>query len=148
MNEFFQKSALAIAIVGLSLGAVFAATNSIAIPDIEFGSGAKVTPACLSTSLVDYGTSIQGNLSQVTVSNIGSDCAGLWVRISLYTSADGSGAPIEQVVWQLPSVLDAEASYFTTSANDSELADVNVATIYSFLLEVSDTVLQDGPAAP
>ena len=152
--------------LALTVGSVFAATTSISIPDIEFGSGSAQRSDCLSDGVVDYVTSMSGRLTELTISGIGSECAGKWVRISLFTSSDGSGVPVEQVVWQLPAASSPPVASYTVRANGittgvisgviwpssetgtagllSGAATVSVSTINSFLLDSSDSALSDG----
>lgn len=150
--------------ITLSLGGVLAAT-SIAISPVELGAGSASTPTCLQDSVIDFGTSQQGNLTGITISQIGSDCAGQWVRLSLYSSSDGTGLPIEQIVWQVPAASTPPVTAYTLRANgvttettlptvwpsseagSSGLASPTIATsnVNSYLLEVSDTALTDGP---
>jgi hypothetical protein len=152
--------------LSLAIGSVFAASTNISIPDIEFGSGSAQRSDCLSDGLVDYVTSMSGRLTELTISGIGSECAGKWVRISLFTSSDGSGVPVEQVVWQLPAASSPPAASYTVRANGtttgvvsgviwpssetgtagllSGAATVSVSTINSILLDSSDSALSDG----
>jgi hypothetical protein len=149
----------------LALGSVTAAVSTIAIPNIELGGGINSRPACLSTAIVDFGTTVNGELSSVSVSNVGADCTGQWVRLSLFSSSDGSGTPIEQIVWQLPQPSSPPVTTFTLSANGSttvssssniwpvsesgsaglSLTPIDSSAVNSFLLETSDTLLIDGP---
>jgi hypothetical protein len=152
--------------LALTIGSVFAASTSISIPDIEFGSGSAPRSDCLSDGIVDYVTSMSGRLTELTISGIGSECAGKWVRISLFTSSDGSGLPVEQVVWQIPAASSPPVASYTVRANGtttgviagvvwpssetgtagllSGAATVSVSTINSFLLDSSDSALSDG----
>lgn len=152
--------------LALTIGSVFAASTSISIPDIEFGSGSAPRSDCLSDGIVDYVTSMSGRLTELTISGIGSECTGKWVRISLFTSSDGSGLPVEQVVWQLPAASSPPVASYTVRANGtttgviagvvwpssetgvagllSGAATVSVSTINSFLLDSSDSALSDG----
>ena len=155
-----------LASLALSIGSVFAATTSISIPNIEFGSGSASRPDCISDAVVDYTTSSAGRLSELAISGIGSECAGRWVRLSLYTSADGSGQPVEQVVWQMPQPTTPPVTSYTARANGTQTGivsgvvwptneagtsgiwsgavAVSVSTINSFMLESSDSGLSDG----
>ena len=146
----------------VALGTVLAAT-SITIPAIELGAGVAAKPDCLTTAIVDFETSMQGNLSGVTVSAIGPDCAGKWVRLSLYSSSDGTGTPVERIVWQMPAASSPPVTSFTARANGSTtgvvssvvwpasetgssgLADPLIASssVNSFGLETSDNALTD-----
>lgn len=150
--------------LALVLGTVLAAT-AIAIPVIELGAGVADKPGCLDTAVVNFETSMQGNLSGVTVNNIGPDCAGKWVRLSLFSTADGTGTPIEQVVWQMPAATTPPVTSYTAQANGSTtgvvssvvwpndetgaagLAQTLIASssVNSFNLETSDSAITDGP---
>lgn len=165
MNLKTSKSFNLAAAWVLALGSVTAAVTTIAIPAIELGGGVNAKPACLSAAVVDFDTGIDGTLSSLTVSDVGIDCSGQWVRLSLFTSSDGSGAEVEQVVWQIPQLNSPPASTFTLSANGSNTSSsstniwpvsergddglsatpIDSSTVNSFLLESSDTVLSDGP---
>jgi len=151
--------------VVLAVGTVLAGSTAILIPQVELGAGAGTRPGCLSTSVVDYGTSLDGTLSEVTVTQIGSDCAGQWIRISLFASEDGTGEAIEQVVWQMPAASNPPVDFYTAQADGvttgvisgtvwptaetgtsgllSGASAITVSTINSFLLETSDTALTD-----
>jgi hypothetical protein len=150
----------------LTIGSVFAATTSISIPNVEFGSGSAETPDCIANAIVDYTTSSAGRLSELTISGIGGECAGRWVRLSLYTSSDGTGQPVEQVVWQMPQPATPPVASYTARADGTQTgivsgvvwptseadtsgilsgdASVVVSTINSFRLETSDSELSDG----
>ena len=150
----------------LTIGSVFAATTSISIPNVEFGSGSAPRPDCITNALVDYTTSSAGRLSELTISGIGAECAGRWVRISLYTSTDGTGQPVEQVVWQMPQPTVPPVTSYTVRANGTQTGivsgvvwptseggtsgiwsgdvAVSVSTINSFKLETSDSGISDG----
>lgn len=165
MKEIRGRLPLLIASVSLTLGVVMAATTTIFIPNVEFGAGVVGRPGCLETSIVDYGTKINGTLSDISITGIGNDCAGDWIRISLYSSSDGTGVPIEQVVWQLPAPTEPPVNSYTAQANGlttgvisgtvwptseegtsgllSGESAITVSTINSFLLETSDTELTD-----
>jgi hypothetical protein len=151
--------------LALTIGSVFAASTSISIPNIEFGSGSAQRSDCLTDGVVDYVTSMSGQLTELTISGIGNECAGKWVRISLFTSSDGSGLPVEQVVWQIPAASSPPVASYTVRANGnttgvvsgvvwpaseagvdglrSGVAAVSVSTINSFLLDSSDSALSD-----
>ena len=155
-----------LASLALSIGSIFAANTSISIPDVEFGSGSAARPDCIANAIVDYTTSSAGRLSELTISGIGGECAGRWVRLSLYTSADGSGQPVEQVVWQMPQPTVPPVASYTARANGTQTGivsgvvwptseagtsgiwsgavAVSVSTINSFMLESSDSGLSDG----
>ena len=155
-----------LASLALSIGSIFAANTSISIPDVEFGSGSAARPDCIANAIVDYSTSSAGRLSELTISGIGGECAGRWVRLSLYTSADGSGQPVEQVVWQMPQPTVPPVASYTARANGTQTGivsgvvwptseagtsgiwsgavAVSVSTINSFMLESSDSGLSDG----
>jgi hypothetical protein len=155
-----------LASLALSIGSIFAANTSISIPDVEFGSGSASRPDCISDAVVDYTTSSAGRLSELTISGIGGECAGRWVRLSLYTSVDGSGQPVEQVVWQMPQPTVPPVASYTARANGTQTGivsgvvwptneagtsgiwsgavAVSVSTINSFRLETSDSGLSDG----
>ena len=155
-----------LASLALSIGYIFAANTSISIPDVEFGSGSAARPDCIANAIVDYTTSSAGRLSELTISGIGGECAGRWVRLSLYTSADGSGQPVEQVVWQMPQPTVPPVASYTARANGTQTGivsgvvwptseagtsgiwsgavAVSVSTINSFMLESSDSGLSDG----
>jgi hypothetical protein len=155
-----------LASLALSIGSIFAANTSISIPDVEFGSGSAARPDCIANAIVDYTTSSAGRLSELTISGIGGECAGRWVRLSLYTSADGSGQPVEQVVWQLPQPTVPPVASHTARANGTQTGIVSgvvwpasesgtqgivsgasalsVSTVNSFKLETSDSSLSDG----
>ena len=155
-----------LASLALSIGSILAANTSISIPDVEFGSGSAARPDCIANAIVDYTTSSAGRLSELTISGIGGECAGRWVRLSLYTSADGSGQPVEQVVWQMPQPTVPPVASYTSRANGTQTgivsgvvwptseagtsgilsgdAAVSVSTINSFRLETSDSELSDG----
>jgi hypothetical protein len=149
--------------VVLAVGSVLAATTAILIPQVELGAGVSQKPTCLTDSLVDYTTSTSGTLSEITISGIGSDCAGQWIRISLYSSTDGTGDPLEQVAWLLPAT-DPQVSAFTARADGTTTGTsgsvvwpttedgtsglsidnpIAVANINSFLLETSDSSISD-----
>ena len=150
----------------LTIGSVFAATTSISIPNVEFGSGSAERPDCIANAIVDYTTSSAGRLSELTISGIGGECAGRWVRLSLYTSSDGTGQPVEQVVWQMPQPATPPVALYTARANGTQTGivsgvvwptseagtsgiwsgavAVSVSTINSFRLETSDSGLSDG----
>ena len=160
------KIFILLASLALSIGTVFAATTSISIPNIEFGSGSASKPDCISDAVVDYTTSSAGRLSELTISGIGSECAGLWLRLSLYTSSNGSGQPVEQVVWQMPQPTTPPVASYTARANGTQTGIVSgvvwpasesgtqgivsgasalsVSTVNSFKLETSDSSLSDG----
>lgn len=151
--------------LSLALGSVLAATTYILIPRVELGAGLSQVPACLSSSVADFTQSTNSTLTSLRVTGIGRDCASQWVRLSLYTSADGTGVPVEQVVWQIPSASNPPVSSFTVRANgtttgvvsgviwpSSETSTggiltgtsaISVSGINSFLLETSDTTLTD-----
>jgi hypothetical protein len=149
----------------LSLGSVFAAVTTIVIPAIELGKGAESHPECISSAVVDFGTSLEGTLTNVTVSDVGSDCAGRWVKLSLYLSADGSGAAIEEIVWRIPEQSSPPVLTFTLLADGTttgtsstniwptsesgaaglSATPIESSTVNSFLLETSDVSLTDGP---
>ena len=164
MKEIRGRIPILISSVALTIGAVMAATTTILIPNVEFGSGVVGRPGCLETSIVDYGTTIDGTLSDLSITGIGNDCAGEWIRISLYSSSDGSGSPIEQVVWQLPAPTEPPALSYSARANGTTIGTfgnvvwpssevgvsglaqtnpVSVENINSFLLETSDSPLSD-----
>ena len=164
MKEIRGRIPLLIASVSLTLGVVLAATTTILIPNVEFGAGVAGRPGCLETSIVDYGTTIDGTLSDLSITGIGNDCAGDWIRISLFASSDGTGVPLEQVVWQLPAPTEPPALSFTARANGRTIgtfgnlvwpttelgvagldsnSPVEVESINSFLLETSDSLLSD-----
>jgi hypothetical protein len=167
MKGKFGRSTPLFVSVTLAVGTVLAGASSILIPQIELGAGVVAVPECLSGSIVDYGTTLEGRLSEVTITDVGADCAGQWIRISLFTSSDGSGDAVEQVVWQMPAASNPPVASFTISANGattgvisgtvwpvsedgtsglrSGAAAVSVSTINSFLLETSDVALSDGP---
>jgi hypothetical protein len=133
---------------------------------VEFGSGSAARPDCIANAIVDYTTSSAGRLSELTISGIGAECAGRWVRLSLYASTDGTGQPVEQVVWQMPQPATPPVSSYTARANGTQIgivsgvvwptseagtsgilsgdAAVSVSTINSFRLETSDSALSDG----
>ena len=155
-----------LASLALTIGSVLAATTSISIPDVEFGSGSAPRPDCIANAIVDYTTSSTGRLSELTISGIGGECAGRWVRLSLYTSVDGTGQPVEQVVWQMPQPTIPPVTSYTARANGTQTGTVaavvwptseagtsgiwsgavaaSVSTINSFRLETSDSGLSDG----
>ena len=155
-----------LASLALSIGSIFAANTSISIPDVEFGSGSAARPDCIANAIVDYTTSSAGRLSELTISGIGGECAGRWVRLSLYSSADGTGQPAEQVVWQMPQPTTPPVTSYTARANGTQTGivsgvvwptseagtsgilsgavAVSVSTINSFRLETSDSGLSDG----
>jgi hypothetical protein len=155
-----------LASLALSIGSILAANTSISIPDVEFGSGSAARPDCIANAIVDYTTSSAGRLSELTISGIGGECAGRWVRLSLYTSSDGTGQPVEQVVWQMPQPATPPVASYTARANGTQTgivsgvvwptseagtsgilsgdAAVSVSTINSFRLETSDSELSDG----
>lgn len=165
MNLKTSKSFNLVAAWVLALGSVTAAVTTIAIPAIELGGGVNAKPACLAEAVVDFGTGIDGTLDNLSVTNVGADCAGQWVRLSLFTSTNGTGVAVEQVVWQLPQPSSRPVSTFTLSANGltttstssniwpvSEAgaaglsaSPIDSSTVNSFLLETSDTSLSDGP---
>ena len=150
----------------LASGSIFAATTSISIPNVEFGSGSAERPDCIANAIVDYTTSSAGRLSELTISGIGGECAGRWVRLSLYTSSDGTGQPVEQVVWQMPQPATPPVTSYTASANGTQTGIVSgvvwptseagtsgiwsgdlavvVSELNSFRLETSDSGLSDG----
>lgn len=163
MVEIKGKSALLITSVALTFGVAFAATT-ISIPDIEFGAGVASKPDCLSSSIVDYTTSISGTLTEISITGIGNDCAGQWIRISLYSTSDGTGSPVEQVVWRMPAASTPPVASYTARANGSTTgvvsgvvwptsetgaaglssSAISVSSVNSFLLETSDSALTDG----
>jgi hypothetical protein len=165
MNSRQGRVFLFLASFALSISSVLAANTSISIPNIEFGSGSASRPDCISNAIVDYTTSSAGRLSELTITGIGSACGGRVVRLSLYTSANGTGQPVEQVVWQMPSAPAAPATSFTARANGTQTGVVSgvvwpssetgiagirsgaeavlVSTINSFRLETSDSGLSD-----
>ncbi len=164
MKEIPGRIPVLIASLALTIGAVMAATTTILIPNVEFGAGVVGRPGCLETSIVDYGTLVNGTLSELSITGIGNDCAGEWIRISLYSSTDGTGSPIEQVVWQLPAPTEPPALSYSARANGTTIGTfgnvvwpssefgvsglaqtnpVSVANINSFLLETSDSPLSD-----
>lgn len=150
--------------ISLALGTVLAATTII-IPVIELGAGVASKPECLDSAVVNFETSLQGNLSGVTVSGIGPDCASKWVRLSLFSTADGTGTPVEQIVWQMPAATTPPVTSYTAQANGSTTGVVSSivwpnnetgaaglsqtliasSTVNSFNLETSDDALVDGP---
>lgn len=164
MTEIRGRATVLIAGVALTLGVVMAATTTIIIPDVEFGAGVAGRPGCLSTSTVEYGTSVSGTLQDLTINGIGSDCAGQWIRISLYSSSDGTGSPVEQVVWRMPAASNPPVASYTARANGSTTgvvsgvvwptsetgaaglssSAISVSSVNSFLLETSDSALTDG----
>ena len=166
MNSRQGRIFILLASMALTIGSVFAATTSISIPGVEFGSGSAARPDCLSTAIVDYTTSTAGRLSELTISGIGGECAGRWIRLSLYTSSDGTGQPVEQVVWQMPQPATPPVTSYTARANGTQTGIVSgvvwptsetgtsgiwsgavaitVSTINSFRLESSDSGLSDG----
>lgn len=149
----------------LAIGSVFAAATTIIIPSIEFGAGVESNPNCISSAVVDFGTSLEGRLSSVTVSDVGSDCAGRWVRLSMYLSTDGTGSTIEEIVWRIPETSSPPVTNFTLMANGTttgtssaniwptsetgaaglSATPIESSTVNSFLLEISDVALTDGP---
>jgi hypothetical protein len=165
MNDQRGRSAPFLGVLTLALGTVLAGTTAILIPQIELGAGVNSKPGCLSSSVVEYGTTLEGRLSQVTVTQIGADCAGQWISISLFTSNDGSGDAVEQVVWQMPTASNPPVGSYTANADGettgvvsgviwpssesgasgllSGTSAISVSTINSFLLETSDTPLTD-----
>jgi hypothetical protein len=158
-----SKNFIVLAALGLSLGSVLAATT-ISIPDVEFGAGVASKPDCLSSSIVDYTTSISGTLTEISITGIGNDCAGQWIRISLYSTSDGTGSPVEQVVWRMPAASSPPVASYTARANGSTTgvvsgvvwptsetgaaglssSAISVSSVNSFLLETSDSALTDG----
>lgn len=166
MNTKQSRALVLLASLVLTIGSVFAATTSISVPDIEFGSGSAPRPDCISNAIVDYTISSAGRLSELTISGIGPDCAGRWVRLSLYTSSNGNGQPVEQVVWQMPQPTVPPVTSYTARANGTQTGTVagvvwptsetgtagiwsgavaiTVSTVNSFRLETSDTGLSDG----
>lgn len=150
--------------LALALGTVLAAT-AIAIPVIELGAGVANKPQCLDNAVVNFETSMQGNLSGVSVTQLAADCAGKWVRLSLYSTADGTGTPVEQVVWQMPAATATPVTSYTAQANGlttgvvssvvwpndetgaAGLAQTLIASssVNSLNLETSDSVITDGP---
>jgi hypothetical protein len=159
-HRFIQVAALILAI-----GSVYAAVTTIIIPAIELGAGVESNASCLSTAVVDFGTSLEGKLSSVTVSDVGPDCSTRWVKLSLFTSADGSGTAVEEIVWRIPaqswppiSEYTLKANGTTTGTSGSEIWPANESgaaglsatpivssSVNSFLLETSDRSLFDGP---
>lgn len=149
----------------LAIGSVFAAVTTIVIPAIELGAGAESNPSCISSAVVDFGTSLEGRLSSVTVSNVGPDCATKWVKLSVFTSTDGSGPAVEEIVWRIPAQSSPPIPSYTLMANGtttgtsvSEIWPSNESgaaglsatpivssSVNSFLLETSDSSLVDGP---
>ena len=147
----------------LALGSVLAAITTIVIPAIELGAGVNAKPTCIDSAVVDFGSSIQETLSSVTVSQVGADCEGQWVKLSLFTSTDGSGSEVETIVWQIPEQSSPPVTMFTLSANGtttgvsssniwpaSEAGAAGLSTppiensaVNSFLLETSDTPLTE-----
>jgi hypothetical protein len=141
---------------------VLAAANSILIPEVEFGSGVAEKPDCISDAVVDFEISTQGTLTGITVSPVGLDCNGQWIRLSLFS--DGSVTASEQVVWQVP-ISSQSITSFTLRTNGTTTGTVGsiiwpsneagaagraatpiaAETINSFLLETSESALTDGP---
>ena len=154
-----------IAVASSAIGAVLAATTYILIPRVELGAGVGEMPACLSNSVADFSLSTSGALASLRVTGIGPDCASQWVRLSLFTSSDGTGIPVEQVVWQIPAASNPPVTTYTVRANGTNTGLVSgvvwpssetstggiltgasaivVSSINSFLLETSDTALTD-----
>ena len=161
MNPKINKAFNLVAAWVLALGTVLAAVTTIVIPAIELGAGVNSKPTCIDSAVADFGTSMDERLSSVTISQVGADCAGLWVKLSLFTSTDGSGVAVEEIVWQMPQASTPPVTSFTLSANGtttgvsnstiwpaSELGAAGLSTpqilnstVNSFLLETSDTPL-------
>lgn len=166
MNSRQGRAFILLASFALSISYVLAANTSISIPNIEFGSGSAPRPDCIANAIVDYTTSSTGRLSELTISGIGGECAGRWVRLSLYTSSNGTGLPVEQVVWQMPQPAIPPITSYTARANGTQTGTVAgvvwptneagtagirsgaeavlVSTLNSFRFETSDSGLSDG----
>ena len=164
MNPRIAKWTIIPSLLVLAIGFVFAATNSISIPRVEFGSGVAERPTCISDAVVDFETTTQGTLAGFTIAPIGTDCPGQWIRLSLFQSTDGSGIASEQIVWQMPASSPAVTSYTArangtttgtsgsvvwptseTGAAGRAAMPIAASTINSFLLETSESALTDGP---
>jgi hypothetical protein len=163
-SKTFHRFNLAAATV-LAIGSVFAAVTTIIIPTIELGAGAESKPNCISSAVVDFGTSLEGRLTSVTVSNVGPDCATKWVKLSIFTSTDGSGTAIEEIVWRIPAESSPPIPTYTLMANGATIGTsgseiwpssesgaaglsatpIVSSNVNSFLLETSDNLLTDGP---
>ena len=165
MNPKVSRIFTLIASLVLALSSVLAAVTTIVIPSVELGGGFSSRASCIDSAVVDFGTSINERLSSVTVSEVGADCAGLWVKLSLFTSSDGSGVAVEEIVWQIPEPSSPPVASFTLSANGTTTGVSNSiiwpasesgaaglsnppiqnSSVNSFLLETSDDLLTDGP---
>ena len=75
----------------LTLGSVFAANTWITIPDVEFGRGIANFPACIKYSVVDFDlevTEAGTTVSALDISNLGNDCEGKYLRVTLLGLSD------------------------------------------------------------
>lgn len=142
---------------------VMAANTAIEIPDIEFGGGVADVQGCTSEAIVNITESISATITDYSIATIPTMCAGKWIRLSIYSNANGTGSPIEQIVWQLP---DTGLIPFSLRANGSTVGTagstvwpaseagvlgmktggsaINASSARAIRLEVSDSSLADG----
>jgi hypothetical protein len=117
--------------IALALGSVFAANTWIYIPEVEFGRGVENFPACIKTAVVDFDLEVTNSgttVDALDISNLGIDCNGKYLRISLI---DGS----ENVIGQISS---AQLSTGTTLRLSVSSLSINPVNVSGLNFELSD----------
>jgi hypothetical protein len=116
----------------LTLGSVFAANTWITIPDVEFGRGVANFPACIKYSVVDFDlevTEARTTVSALDISNLGIDCDGKYLRVTLLGLSD------EEIIGQFRSPQLGTASTLRLAVDSVE---INPASVYGVNFELSD----------